>query len=210
MRKINRISCGNVNCYVIHQNGKSILVDTSRIKYRDKLLEVCKRENVALIVLTHGHVDHVQNAAYLSRSLGIPIAMHKSDYQLIKNNTLQALTATNILGKFVLALSEKSFEQDEIELFEPTVFLQEGDNLISYGIDANVVDLPGHTQGSIGLSVWGENFIVGDALMNIFYPSKSMLYNNLEEMEKSAAKIFKSGAKTIYFGHGRPVNNRKW
>ncbi len=33
----------------------------------------------------------------------------------------------------------------------------------------------GHTKGSIGVEI-GDNLFVGDALMNIFYPTVSMLY----------------------------------
>ncbi|MDE6208200.1 MAG: MBL fold metallo-hydrolase [Lachnospiraceae bacterium] len=32
---------------------------------------------MSLIVLTHGHMDHCQNAAYLANVLHIPIAMNK-------------------------------------------------------------------------------------------------------------------------------------
>lgn len=195
---------------MIHQDGNAILVDTSRTKYREKLLNICKKANVILIVLTHGHVDHIQNAAYLSNQLNIPIAMHREDYELTKDNTLQPLLAHNIFGKLILAISHRSFEQDEIEPFEPSVFLQEGDSLAPYGIDAMVVGLSGHTKGSIGLNVWGENFIVGDALMNMLYPAKSMLYGDLEEMEKSANKISESRARIIHFGHGKSAYNRRW
>ena len=36
-----------------------------------------------LLILTHGHIDHAQNAAFLSKELNIPIAMHKDDVDLI-------------------------------------------------------------------------------------------------------------------------------
>jgi glyoxylase-like metal-dependent hydrolase (beta-lactamase superfamily II) len=206
---ITRIPCGNGNCFLIQDNNASILVDTSRPKYRDNILEQCKNANVKLIVLTHGHMDHIQNAAYLARELKVPVAIHKQDYELTKNNMLEPLSAHNLLGKLVLKISIKSFEYDTIEEFEPTIFLSDGDSLLEYGIDGTIVELPGHTKGSIGIRI-GEDLIVGDALMNLFYPTKSMLYGDRKRMEKSAEYIRNMSVNTIHFGHGKSVPNRKW
>jgi glyoxylase-like metal-dependent hydrolase (beta-lactamase superfamily II) len=208
MPEINRIKCGNGNCFIVKDGSNAILVDTSRTAYRDKILEECRKENVSLIFLTHGHVDHVQNVAYLAEQLKVPVAMHREDYKLTKNNMLEQLSAKKLLGKLILKLSIDSFEHDIIEPFEPDIFFKEGDTLEQFGINARVIELPGHTKGSIGL-VAGEDIIVGDALMNMFYPTVSMLYGNEENMLKSAEKITSSGAKMIYFGHGKSTANRK-
>ncbi|MDF2821282.1 MAG: fold metallo-hydrolase [Clostridiales bacterium] len=210
MRKVERIKCGNGNCYLIQEKESAILVDTSRTQYRDNILKICKKSNVKLIILTHGHMDHIQNALYLSQELKVPIAMHKADYELTKNNMIEPLVAHKLLGKLILALSIKSFHNDIIEPFEPEIFLQEGDSLQAFGINATVVELPGHTKGSIGLNVWDSDLFVGDALMNMFYPTKSMLYGERSRMDESANKISSLGKKTIHFGHGKPVSNRKW
>ena len=79
-----------------------------------------------------------------------------------------------------------------------------------YGIDAKVVELPGHTNGSIGLEIEGGKLFVGDALMNMFYPTVSMLYVDEQEMLSTAKNISELGERTIYFGHGKPKQNRKW
>ena len=197
MEHIQRIVCGNVNCFLISNGENAVLVDTGFKKYREKVLDACRPYQVRLLVLTHGHMDHVQNAAYLSQALHCPIAMHKADLPLLADNMVQPLSASSILGQIVL-------------FFSPKVFLEDGDSLDSCGISAKVVGLPGHTDGSIGLDVGERDLIVGDALMNIFYPTVSMLYHSQETMLKSVEKIEKLGTRTIYFGHGKPVQNRKW
>lgn len=209
MVKIHRIVSGNVNSYIVADNDKAILIDTGRKKYREKILEKCKDFHVSLIVLTHGHMDHCQNAAYLANALHIPIAMNKNDMNLIQDNTKQSLLAKTLLGKIVLSVSLNSFEKDILEEFEPTIYLKNGDNLSDYGVDAKVVELPGHTKGSIGIEV-EDNLFVGDALMNMFYPTVSMLYVDEQEMSSSAKHISELGDKTIYFGHGKPERNREW
>lgn len=210
MATIQRIQCGNGNCFLVEEKDNAVLVDASRTKYMDKILDACRGKNVRVLLLTHGHIDHVQNAADLAERLHVPIAMHKEDYALLKNTLFQPLYAHKLMGKFILRLSIKSFEQDSIKPFAPSLFLEDGDTLEACGINASIIALPGHTKGSVGILVDQTDFIVGDALMNILYPSKSMLYNNRNEMEKSAAKISNSPAKIIHFGHGKSVSNRKW
>lgn len=209
MYKIYRIAGSNVNCYIVADNDRAMLIDTGRKKYREKILEKCKDFHVSLIVLTHGHMDHCQNAAYLANALHIPIAMNKKDMNLIPDNRKQALLAKTFLGKIVLSVSLSSFEKDSLEVFEPIIYLKNGDDLSDYGVDGKVVELPGHTKGSIGIEI-EDNLFVGDVLMNMFYPTVSMLYVDEQEMLSSAKYISELGDKTIYFGHGKPKRNREW
>lgn len=210
MEKIERISCGNGNCYIISDGENAVLVDTHRKEYREKILNACKPYKMRLLVLTHGHVDHVQNAAFLAKELHIPIAMCREDADLIKDNMLQPLEAQSIMGKIVLSVSIKSFQKDMIPPFSPDIWLSEGDTLDDYGIPAKIISVPGHTNGSIAIDVADKYLIVGDALMNMFYPSVSLLYHDKKVMLKSAEKISKLGERIIYFGHGKPLSNRIW
>ena len=94
--------------------------------------------------------------------------------------------------------------------FKPNVLLHNDDSLSDYGIDAHIISLPGHTDGSIGIDVDNKHLIVGDALMNMFFPTVSMLYHNRDNMLESARKISSLGNRMIYFGHGKPVANKQW
>lgn len=209
MAAIHGIGSGNVNCYIVSEGDQAILIDTGRKKCRGKVLEACRKYHVGLIVLTHGHMDHCQNAAYLADALQIPIAMSRKDMDLIPDNRRQALSAKSFLGKIVLSVSLRSFERDSLEPFEPTIFVEDGDVLDDCGIAAKVIGLPGHTKGSVGIRI-GDSLFVGDALMNMFYPTVSMLYAEEREMLESAALISGLGEVTIYFGHGKPKRNRRW
>ena len=143
------------------------MVDTGKKKYSEKVIELCKKYNVNLIVLTHTHFAHAENAHLISSKLG----MNEKDCNLIKSNMNQSLSAKSFLGK--------------------------------------IISLVGHTNGSIGIDIDKKYLIVGDAFMNMFYPTVSMLYHNRNEMLKSAEKISNIGERIIYFGHGKPVSNRK-
>jgi glyoxylase-like metal-dependent hydrolase (beta-lactamase superfamily II) len=210
MSNIERIHCGNGNAYIVSEGENAILVDTCRTQYRDMILEKCRAKKIRLIVLTHGHIDHMQNAAYLSKGLDVPIAMHEADFALVRDNLAEPMYAETLLGKIILSLSQKSFAADIAEPFAPGLYLKDGDTLGEYGVPATVIALPGHTKGSIGLLVGDADLIVGDALMNMSWPTKSPLYGDKARMEQSAAKISAAGTVTIHFGHGKPVKNRNW
>lgn len=210
MSSIHRIKCGNGNCYIIENGTDGILVDTGKREFADQVMEACKAYHVKLIVLTHAHFDHAENAAQISNTLGIPIGMNEKDCDLIGSNFNQTLSAETFFGKIVLSASLKDFKMRTLPEFKPDVLLNDGDNLINYGIHASIIALPGHTDGSIGIDVAHQHLIVGDALMNMFYPTVSMLFHNKKEMLESAGKISSLGERTIYFGHGKPMPNRKW
>ncbi len=210
MAEVKRIRCGSVNSYLIEEHGRAVLVDTGRNGFEEKVLAQCRKTKVELIVLTHGHVDHVQNTAYLRKELGVPVALHKEDLNLIKDNFKEPLRFQGMLGMAVAEVTAKSSETDWIPEFTPEIFIDEGDWLKDYGINARIMGLPGHTRGSIGIDLDEKAVIVGDALMNMFYPGLSLVYWDRAEMLKSADKISALGARKVYFGHGSPVENRTW
>ncbi|MCM1167931.1 MAG: MBL fold metallo-hydrolase [Ruminococcus sp.] len=172
---VRRIKCGNGNCYVVSENGNAVLIDVCKSRFFDRILHICKPYNIRLILLTHGHFDHAQNAAALSKALNAPVAMHRADAELLADNNSQPLMSGGILGKIVLNASLKSFASESIPPFVPAVLLEEG-----------------------------------DTLMNMFYPTVSMIFRNKAQMLKSAERISSLGRRTIYFGHGKPVKNRMW
>lgn len=210
MSEIHRIKCGNGNCYIVENGTAGILVDTGKREFINQVIGACKSYHIKLIVLTHAHFDHAENAVQISNALGVPIGMNEKDCDLIKSNANQELTAETLLGKIVLSASLKDFSRRTMQEFKPNVLLNDGDSLADYGINANIISLSGHTNGSIGIDVDNKHLIVGDALMNMFYPTVSMLFHNKNDMLESARKISRLGDRTIYFGHGKPVPNKQW
>lgn len=93
MRGIHRIPCGNVNCYLVQGEESAVLVDTGYTGYVERLLDTCLGAGVRLIVLTHGHLDHIQNTALLMERLGVPAALHPADLGLLTDQQSQPLSA---------------------------------------------------------------------------------------------------------------------
>lgn len=51
---------------IVAKGKKAILVDTGKKEYLNTILEVCPNYEMELIVVTHGHFDHAENAKELS------------------------------------------------------------------------------------------------------------------------------------------------
>jgi len=208
--EIKRIRCGSENCYLIEKKERAILIDTGRKGFEEKILNHCKKSRVELIILTHGHIEQVQNAAHLSRELKAPLAIHRDDLGILKDNFKEPVSYQGLLGMVVADVAAKNFEESVIFDFTPDIFLKEGDRLDEYGIDGTIIELPGHTRGSIGLELEKRAVFVGDALMNLFYPGLPMIYCDREAMIRSAEKISALGVRKIYFCHGNPAENGTW
>ena len=204
---VRRIKISYANCYLLSGEKGAILIDSCNYKDGPKILKRIKDKNVKLILLTHGHFDHVSSAKYLSKRLNVPIAMSEKDVRIIGNGQDSILYGHSLWGRTMAFFSQGVLKKSTYSFFTPDVFLEDGQDLSEYGVKAHVVALPGHTKGSIGVLTDEGEFVVGDAMFNMLRPTGSRLYEDREVMEQSVDKIRRSGAKIIYVGHGKPILN---
>ena len=205
MTTITQIKGGTDNCYVVADGGKAILIDTASKPHINKVIAECDKRQMKLIVLTHVHFDHAENAAELSKRYNIPVAIHKADEELFESFDKQPLKSYGLVGKIVLGLSLKALRETKVEKPENLIYVKDGDDLSSYGINAKIVELPGHTLGSISVDVEQKHLFVGDELDNWIRPGLGHLYYDFDAIKKSAQKIKGLGTRTIYYGHGKPT-----
>ena len=75
MSTITRIKCKTDNCYLISEGRNAILVDTGSGQCLDMVIAECDKYDLKLIVLTHIHFDHAENAAItISRHCPLPVS----------------------------------------------------------------------------------------------------------------------------------------
>lgn len=207
MIEIKRIKGGTDNCYLVTDGGQAILVDTASGQNLDQVMAECDKYTLKLIVLTHVHFDHAENAAALSARYGVPVAIHRKDEELFDSFDKQPLKSSGLVGCVVLGMSLKVLRNTTVTRPDNLIYVEEGDDLNAYGFNAKVIELPGHTLGSIGLDVEGRHLLVGDALDNWIRPGTGHLFYDKEATRKSAEKIRALGDRTIYYGHGKPTPN---
>lgn len=210
MVKVIRIKGGTDNCYVVTDGKAAILVDTASGENLEMVTAECDKYEMKLIFLTHVHFDHAENAKALSERYKVPVAINKADEELFESFDRQPLKSYGLVGKVVLGMSLKVLRNTEVKKPDDLIYVEEGDDLSSYGINAKVIAMPGHTNGSIGLDVEDTHLLVGDALDNWITPGIAHLYYDMDAVKKTAEKIRRLGDRTVYYGHGKPTANGKF
>lgn len=204
---VNMITCGFGNCYVIRGRRGDILIDTCTKEYRGEIETWLHNYDIRLIVLTHGHNDHIGNAAYFSKLYGADIAMCVYDMKLARDNSIHKLYSIGAAGKILAAASKKNIEKTRVESFGIDIFLDDGMALgEEFGADCTAVKLDGHTKGSYGVLCGGDLY-VGDAAMNFIKPSFPLICESPKAARKSLERIRALKPKRIFFGHGKPIES---
>lgn len=227
IQEIFTLDLGGVNAYLIKENEKFLLVDTGgpmmldqayndrRHALLEKLWEHgCKKGNLKMIVLTHGDCDHCANAAYIAKEFGALIAMGEKDACQVTNLTPELFMKScefrsvafrivmRLLRGKILKVAESCSKK--FETFTPDIYLKDKDSLADYGFLAEVISIPGHTLGSIGIYTKDKNFICGDLYQNSKKPVLAGNAWDFKQLEESNQKMLSYEMGTIYPGHGTP------
>jgi len=200
---VEMMTYGMANAYLLHGDHAGILIDTGAGKYKDKILKHCENADVKIILLTHGHFDHCQSAAYLAKKLNCPVGIARADRLLLECGQKRKVYGKGIWGNFYAWASNRNIRQNEIEEVIPDIILEDGMSLREYGVDGKVIALPGHTKGSVGVILSSGELLVGDAMQNITFPSAAWCFEDLKQSRESAELIHNLNVKTIFYGHGR-------
>ena len=198
---------GAVNCYLVDTGAGFVLIDTGVSNQRDRLERElanagCKSGNLDLIVLTHGDFDHTGNAAYLRDKFGGKIAMHRGDSGMAEHADMFWNRSS---GSAILRfLAPILFRFPKSNRFTPDFYVDEGRDLAEYGLDARVLSIPGHSQGSIGILTAGGDLFCGDLLDNSRRPVTNSIMDNPAACQASLDKLQGFALNTVYPGHGKP------
>lgn len=206
---IKRIILGTVNSYLVPGDGAALLIDTGIRAARRLLLKKIKNEKIGAILLTHGHYDHVDNACYLSQITGAPIYISPKDADLSALNRPGSLKAHTLFGQYLRLLANINFRLDHPDPLGPIRPVYPGNTLSLLGNQIQILDLCGHTDGSLGFLLNQTQLFVGDSMMNFFTPIPAPIYRNREQAQKALETIRRSGAQEIYPGHGRKFSADK-
>jgi hydroxyacylglutathione hydrolase len=202
-----------VPCYLAKTSSGFFLIDTGDSSDRAGLEKALARAGVKpgelkLILLTHGDFDHAGNAAFLQQKYGARVAMHAEDAEMVKRGDMgwsrkAKADRITLFGRMIMFISAHLMKNGRFDCFTPDLFVEDGALLMDYGFDAQVLHLPGHSRGSIGILTADGSLYCGDLLMNMFKPDFHFMIDDLAACQASIEKIKKMGVKLIYPGHGK-------
>ena len=180
------------NCYVLSCSDKccgaeAIIIDPGGSP--EKIMDYVKRSGVApvMIVLTHGHSDHMASAAGLAAEYGIDVAMHGDDLDTLEMSVADAPMWG--LGN-----------PDSVPIARK---LSAGDTIEFGGEAGKVLHTPGHTKGGISILFDGAVF-VGDTLFARSIGRTDFFGGDMETLLASIRReLFTLDDDTVvYTGHG--------
>jgi len=134
----------DTNCFFLPKSG--ILIDAPQDAAQWLADEGYR---VSLMLLTHGHIDHVWDAAKIQREHGCRVGYH--------TETTPMVTQPNFFRNYGFAW--------DIEPIQEGSLIEEGPSVDLGGIDFQVLYVPGHCPGSLCF-LWKETGILfgGDVL----------------------------------------------
>lgn len=185
--EIRRIEAGplGTNTYYIGSGNEAILIDPGA--EADTLIDMMPDDirQIVGIVSTHGHFDHFMGAARLREKFNCPFMIGKGETEIMEWSYGVSAKYTGI----------------ELERVEIDRFLDEGDTIIFGESTARVINLPGHTEGSIGI-ILGDLFLTGDTLFKGTI-GRTDFGGSMDLMQKSLHRIlsFEQELKVMP-GHG--------
>jgi glyoxylase-like metal-dependent hydrolase (beta-lactamase superfamily II) len=213
--------------YLIRGKGENLLIDTGNWtlpEYAngmgDFLVELLDKEknDLKYIFITHFHYDHVGNADMLKKRYGAQVVCHPHDKPIIEdpmivtrreNITRLGTTPEMLLEDFNLKPGE-SFGLSDPEIVrkywnfpvEIDRTVEDGDILDVGGLKLEVVHLPGHCPGHIGLWNPSTRTLYPGDLMHYPTPLGPFPIGNAKDHSHSIQRCIDYAPDLLLEGHG--------
>jgi glyoxylase-like metal-dependent hydrolase (beta-lactamase superfamily II) len=172
-------------------------------------MSAIKPHNVKLMVLTHGHWDHIGSAREIKEMTGAVIAMHCSETHWLENSLTPLPPGITLWGRIFMALHKIFLPIIKVPPAQVEIaFGNEGLSLEDFGIPGRVIHTPGHSPGSSTVLLDTGEAFVGDLAMNKFplrtSPGLPIFAEDLDVVVASWKRLIELGASVVYPAHGAP------
>lgn len=174
----------------------------------DKIVQAVGTDDVAGIVLTHGHFDHVGAVPELKKRYGVPLCIHEAD--LCYTGKAAAETHQLDFSRVGMFFSSDDPCASLADFPEADIVFRmnaEQERLpLDFAPEWSVLHTGGHSPGSVCLYHEDGCLLSGDTLFASGIGRTDLHGGNFEELMRSLSRIFKlPDATRVYPGHGLPT-----
>jgi glyoxylase-like metal-dependent hydrolase (beta-lactamase superfamily II) len=198
-----------INVYLLSTPKGLVLIDSAAPGMFGWLVKSLRKvgitpDQLAGVVVTHFHIDHVGTAIALQK-YGVPMYALAEEIPILKGDTPHPGYGNgSIMGKILLAGEQLLFGKPS---FLNVRSLEAEQKL--FGTAWRIVAVPGHTPGSLAL--FNEDtgdLLSGDTLVSGFGCPRANLRlftADYERLIESALNLLELEPKFIHPGHGKPL-----
>lgn len=211
--EVRQIRAGSSNVFLL-KTTPLMLIDSGGKEDLVALQAGLKAEGVSIaqiktIILTHGHADHAGASVELKRRSGAMLVAGAAETVMTKSGHNDDIKPTSLMARLL-----KRFAIDpNYEAFEADLKIDAPVDLQRFGIAGRVMQMPGHTPGSLVLILDDGRAFVGDMMLGgwmggaMFAESAGEHYfqDDLARNNANIAELLKLPIHTFYLGHGGPV-----
>lgn len=177
------------NCYLFEAPNGALLFDAPE--------GVCqwlkaRGTDLKLLILTHGHIDHIQDVARLKQTFGCPIGCHP--------DTTPMISDPDFFRRFGFGF--------EIEPTQPDFLIEETNERDFLGLSLRVLEVPGHCPGSLCFFHRADQLLIGGDVLFAGGVGRSDLPGGDGDLlfQGIKGKLFPLGDNvTVLPGHGPPT-----
>jgi len=189
--KIQIFSLGpmQTNCYFLVDEATSECAVVDPGDECERILSLLDSHGlkIKMILLTHGHFDHMMALGKLREATGAPLYIHSADAQALVDPSI------SYMKQFAgIERSEKPAEK----------LLEDGDIIEIGRSKVRVMHTPGHTPGSV-CYICGDKMVSGDTLFRGNIGRYDLIGGDYDVLCRSLEKLAAlKGDYRVYPGHG--------
>ena len=154
---IHPITLGVDHCYII-QGERVIMIDGGAPKQAKGFTKAIERlsvkpDDIKLIVLTHGHWDHIGSAKEIKEITGAKLALHRQEKDWLEKSLKPMPPGVTVWGRIFVKIMALFMPLVHIPATDVDIVLEDGEflSLFEYGIPGKIVHTPGHSMGSVSV-----------------------------------------------------------
>jgi len=180
------------NCYVVvrSEGRDAVIVDPGAEAEYLKAEIDCLDVNINMILLTHGHFDHIGAVENLANYYDVLVHAHQIEKALIRQAGIYAYRFNR---ERLLPPVNISYYDEYKDLYWP-------------GGGVAIVPCPGHTAGSVCYVFESEIVFTGDTLFKGYVGPTNYPTSNYQDLINSVESLLTNLSKkcVIFPGHGKP------